>query len=217
LSGILHRYLADVNYSGGKECFQPRSKTKFLEVIRAQRHDFINHLQVISGYLQLDKKETALSYIEQLSKELVKEGRINRVALPEARAAFIFAAHDARDVQVEFNYQVEATLANTVIPAETAAAVLEEIFAAVLAIFKAPNDDCFNATKPDKNRRVEVILREAPGKYLVLINLCRPESGVLEKIKQRLDAAEKKYAGSGINISTSVTDRLELMIIFPFK
>jgi hypothetical protein len=38
------------------------------ELLRKQRHDFLNHLQVIYGLLQLSKMERALEYIDGMLK-----------------------------------------------------------------------------------------------------------------------------------------------------
>lgn len=35
-------------------------------LIKLQRHDFLNHIQVIQGFLQLGKTEKALDYIESI-------------------------------------------------------------------------------------------------------------------------------------------------------
>lgn len=38
-------------------------------LLRVQRHDFINHLQVIHAMLQLGRAEKALAYIEDLARD----------------------------------------------------------------------------------------------------------------------------------------------------
>ena len=38
-------------------------------LLRAQRHEFINHLQVIHALLELGRVEKALAYIEDLAKD----------------------------------------------------------------------------------------------------------------------------------------------------
>ena len=43
--------------------------TESVELLRIQRHDFINHLQVIHALLQLGRSEKALTYIEELAKD----------------------------------------------------------------------------------------------------------------------------------------------------
>ncbi|WP_378953163.1 Spo0B domain-containing protein [Pelosinus sp. sgz500959] len=40
-----------------------------VNLLKIQRHDFINHLQVIHALLQLGRTEKALIYIEELAKD----------------------------------------------------------------------------------------------------------------------------------------------------
>ena len=39
------------------------------QLLRLQRHDFLNHLQVIHAMVQLGKGDRAISYIEELARE----------------------------------------------------------------------------------------------------------------------------------------------------
>jgi len=39
-----------------------------VNLLKIQRHDFINHLQVIHTLLQLGRTQKAITYIEELSK-----------------------------------------------------------------------------------------------------------------------------------------------------
>jgi hypothetical protein len=41
----------------------------YIGLLRKQRHDFMNDLQVIYGYLQMKRPQSALEYIDRLSKE----------------------------------------------------------------------------------------------------------------------------------------------------
>lgn len=41
----------------------------YISLLRIQRHDFMNDLQVIYGYLQIEKPQGALQYIDKLSKQ----------------------------------------------------------------------------------------------------------------------------------------------------
>ena len=40
-----------------------------VNLLKIQRHDFVNHLQVIHALLQLGRTEKALTYIEELTKD----------------------------------------------------------------------------------------------------------------------------------------------------
>lgn len=42
---------------------------ELLRLLRVQRHDFINHLQVIHAMLQLRRTDKALAYIENLATD----------------------------------------------------------------------------------------------------------------------------------------------------
>ncbi len=41
---------------------------ELVRLLRAQRHEFINHIQVIHALLQLGRIEKAMKYIEDLAK-----------------------------------------------------------------------------------------------------------------------------------------------------
>jgi len=40
-----------------------------VNLLKIQRHDFVNHLQVIHALLQLGRTQKALTYIEELAKD----------------------------------------------------------------------------------------------------------------------------------------------------
>jgi sensor histidine kinase regulating citrate/malate metabolism len=43
--------------------------SELIRLLRVQRHDFINHMQVVHAMLQLGRTEKAMDYIENLSKD----------------------------------------------------------------------------------------------------------------------------------------------------
>ncbi len=44
--------------------------SQFIRLLRLQRNDFINHLQVVHALIQLGRSEKALRYIEEVSKKI---------------------------------------------------------------------------------------------------------------------------------------------------
>lgn len=54
-----------------------------LEALRVQRHDFLNHLQVISGLLQLKKYDRAQEYIKQVAEQLGRAGAVAGPGSPD--------------------------------------------------------------------------------------------------------------------------------------
>lgn len=54
------------------------STAKAAALLRSQRHSFSNHLQVISGWLQLGHSDRALAQIQRLAARLEAEGQVVR-------------------------------------------------------------------------------------------------------------------------------------------
>ncbi|MTI81517.1 MAG: histidine kinase [Firmicutes bacterium] len=94
---------------------------ELLDVMRVQRHDFLNHLQVISGFLQLNKSDRAKEYIDQISSDIRAQSVIARLEVPELKAVLMVAVNDATKYQVEFTYDINTRLENCSVPGESLA------------------------------------------------------------------------------------------------
>lgn len=104
-----------------------------LEVLREQRHDFINHLQVISGYLQLQKQEIAHDYIQKTSVLLREQGKIFRLKIPEVTTVLLVEQKKARDYGIEVIFDIQDDLANCSISGDVMGALLETIFYIIIS------------------------------------------------------------------------------------
>ncbi|MDD3268361.1 MAG: Spo0B domain-containing protein, partial [Syntrophomonadaceae bacterium] len=49
---------------------------KSVELLRRMRHDFANHLQVISGYIELERYQDVKDYIADIVEEMSGERKI---------------------------------------------------------------------------------------------------------------------------------------------
>lgn len=81
-----------------------------LNLLRVQRHDFMNHLQVVSGYIQLDKCEQAKEYIGQVSLELQKTGQIFKIGDFELILQLLLSVQSGFEKQVEFSVDLEENI-----------------------------------------------------------------------------------------------------------
>lgn len=81
-----------------------------LNLLRVQRHDFMNHLQVVSGYIQLDKCEQAKEYIGQVSLELQKTGQIFKIGDFELVLQLLLTVQNGFEKQVEFVVDIEENI-----------------------------------------------------------------------------------------------------------
>jgi hypothetical protein len=55
---------------------------KILEVQKIMRHDFLNHIQVISGYVQLGDLERVKEYTNKTIEKIQRFNRVGNIALP---------------------------------------------------------------------------------------------------------------------------------------
>ncbi len=97
---------------------------EFLKILSVRRHDFLNHIQVISGYLQLNKIDRAKEYLVQMVDELTTESQLCNCRSAQVAVALLYLQHQALLAGVKLSVKVEATLENSRVPAEILAAII---------------------------------------------------------------------------------------------
>ncbi|MDN5366226.1 MAG: hypothetical protein PWP44_1432 [Thermacetogenium sp.] len=83
---------------------------ELVRVTRAQRHDFVNHLQVVYALLKTGKIEKAQRYIESLYHDVRISGEILRVNIPELAALLLVKMGIASLKNISFSIEVESNL-----------------------------------------------------------------------------------------------------------
>jgi|GEM_PF-784091 len=79
---------------------KPADLSDLLNLLRVQRHDFLNHLQVISGFLQLGKADRAIDYIRQISGDIQEAGKLMQLGMPNLVATILLCHREAEQEQV---------------------------------------------------------------------------------------------------------------------
>lgn len=85
------------------------------QVIRTQRHDFVNHLQTVYGLIQLGMHEEAQAFITELYTELQFSGEAMRVAVPELSALLLAKSGYAAHNNISFKISVNSDLSGLTI------------------------------------------------------------------------------------------------------
>jgi hypothetical protein len=111
---------------------------KLLEIIQLQRHDFLNHLQVISGFQQLNKPDRIQEYIKQVSVEAAEMSKTTRFKMPEVTAALLAGFYEASKHEIKIALTVNSTLGDCEVPGPVAGAVLESVFNCIFANMSSP-------------------------------------------------------------------------------
>lgn len=182
---------------------------KLLEVIQVQRHDFLNHLQVISGFLQLNKPERIREYIELVTIEMRVMGQTARLKIPAVTAALLVGFNEAAKYQAEMKLTVNTNLAQCTVPGPVVGEALENV---LHCYFK-------NLSSPESGERNFVIrIVESEEEYVIC--LCSPAYCIddpllfkkdLEPVREQLN----KHGGQlNIEISREIAD---IFLNFPGK
>ncbi len=153
-----------------------------LGVVRAQRHDFLNHLQVILGYLQLNKVSEAREYIAEVVGIIAEESKITRLHLPEVALVFLVAQNEAAQKGITIKYDLQTDLDKCALSGEEISSYLE--WALAQAIFSL-------SPLSIRHREIKVNLREEPGYYVCVISFfCRDPYF----IKEQLEAVRDRFS-----------------------
>ncbi|WP_018085758.1 Spo0B domain-containing protein [Desulfurispora thermophila] len=180
---------------------------KMLELLSVLRHDFLNHLQVISGLLQLNKPERVMDYIKEVSYSIASLSKVVHLKNSEAAAAMLVGSYEAAKEQVELRFHVKTDLAQIDLPDEL---VGEVLLAAVGAAVS-----CLVLDK-QVDRYLEINLLEHPRWYVCRVTIPVDETVCLNWWQERLGGLDSKLRARGgrINVvfSAGVT---ELVINLP--
>ena len=70
---------------------------RMLEAHRLMRHDYMNHFQIIAGYLQLGQAEKAREYINKISRGQERFKDLGRIETPVLRSLLLYYLVPAED------------------------------------------------------------------------------------------------------------------------
>lgn len=126
--------------------------------LRTQRHDFLNHLQVVYSLIEMEEYEEANEYIEQVYGRITAVSRVMKTAVPAVNALLQVkvAACEKEHVKVQLDITSKwETLENT-LPAWEMCKVLSNLI-----------DNAIDAMEPlpPKQRRLTISLTENLRQY----------------------------------------------------
>lgn len=80
-----------------------------LKLLRGQYHDFLNHLQVISGLVELGRTEKVRDYVRRAAEEFGARGRVAKMGIPEVAWALLLLKMNAVPAGLKVSCAVEET------------------------------------------------------------------------------------------------------------
>lgn len=181
---------------------------KLLEVIQTQRHDFLNHLQVISGLVQLNKVDRIREYISLALLEIGRMSETAKVKIPEVTAALLICLNEAAKYQVEVKLTVTSNLSDS----DVNGLVLgETILSCLDAVIKS-------LARPDVlDRRLEITFFESGKVYICRLFFVKPLIFDLSTLEKAIKFSED-FSFSGGRVERVISDNLiEICLIIPRK
>ncbi len=84
---------------------------EMMNIVKTQRHDFVNHFQTIYGLLQLGEVDEAQYFIRDLYQEIEVTGDVLRLAIPEVSALLLVKMSSAANKNISFGMDIQSNLA----------------------------------------------------------------------------------------------------------
>lgn len=184
--------LAEKELQARDQEIQLEKAEEMIRVLRAHRHDFLNHLSVISGFSQLAKYGEVVDYIKDVTRELQVEGRIITLSKPELAALILTKLRDAEDAGFKVETNIQSNLAGLVISATDLVRIVGNLLDnALYALKKASGYE----------HTLSLKIEECKGEYRLAVSntgsYIDPE--IWEKIFQA-DFTTKGSDGSGLGL-----------------
>ncbi len=178
----------------------------FLEIIRMQRHDFLNYIQVISGFLQLNKMEQARHYIDEAVKQINRFGEFIHLKPPEIAAALLEARNQAVKYGVEIDLQVGGNPESCLAPGKDLGSGLLEIISKALSGFLPEVE----------NRNLRVSFMEEPGKFICRLDFSI--SAFREGLNESVESVNRNMSAWGGSVVHAETESMyEVLFCLPKK
>lgn len=78
-----------------------------VNLIRDQKHDYLNHLQVIMGNMQLEKRDKALAYLRQVTSNLLEIGPITKLDNSYLSILLLLSLQKSKNLGVNLGFNIE--------------------------------------------------------------------------------------------------------------
>lgn len=78
--------------------------------LRGQRHDYLNHLQIVYGMMELEEYEELHDYLEPIYKDMMKVGKAIRTSIPAVNALLMAKMSTAEANGTDFYVEVKSDL-----------------------------------------------------------------------------------------------------------
>lgn len=101
-----------------------KKNKELINVMRTQRHDFLNHIQVIYGLARLNKTDKLSSYIGEIRSVMETEEMLGSIIQTEFAAFLLHKKSSASDQGINLDLDILSDLAYVRIPANELVSII---------------------------------------------------------------------------------------------
>ena len=195
--GVMLKLLHKVkcSYDALEESY--RNLEQLNSTLRAQRHDYLNHLQVVYGMMELEEYEELHQYLEPVYKDMMKTGKALKTSKPAINALLKAKMGEAEGKGIDVYVEVKSDLKELKVADWEVCKVLSNLI-----------DNGMNALESvEGEKKIQIDINETKEAYLFSIANNGPmiPKGQQEQIfKQGFTTKTGEGHGMGLYIVTSV-------------
>ena len=165
--------------------------------LRAQRHDYLNHLQVVYGLMELEEYDDLQSYLEPVFKDMLKTGKALKTSKPAINALLRAKMDEAEAKGIDLYVEVKSALSNLTVEDWELCRVLANLIDNAMT--------ALNGQQGERNIRIDVTEDNDFYQFIVADNGPGIPKTIQENVfKQGFSTKNEEGHGMGLHIVASI-------------
>lgn len=163
------------------------------QTLRAQRHDYMNHLQVVISMIELEEYDNLKDYLEPVYQDIQKTGKALKTAKPAVNALLAVKSNEAQAKGIDMYLQIKSNLKELRIPEWELCKVLSNII-----------DNAVTALEGCEEEKKEIIVDVTEDQKGYLFEISNNGPKIPEEMQKKIfqyGVTSKKEEGHGIGLS----------------
>lgn len=172
------------------------------KTLKSQRHDFMNHLQVVHGLMEMEEYNDAEDYIHQVYSDIQKVNKVMKTSIPAVNALLQAKLLDCEKWDIDTRLEVTSRLDDLKVPSWEMCRVLGNII----------DNAVFALKEKEENKSIVIKISEDLKSYwFVVKNTGSTIPGsIIDKIfDYGFTTKGNKGEGMGLFISKSITEEYD--------
>lgn len=167
--------------------------------LRANRHDYLNSLQVVYGLVELEEYEELHDYLEPMYQDMLKTGKALKTSIPAVNALLMAKMGEAEREGILFTIEVKSALRDMKISDWELCRVLANLI-----------DNGMRAVEGQESKKVAIDINETKEQYLFRVydnGVKIPKEMETEIFKEGVTTKKESGHGMGLAIVSKLLSK----------